>query len=53
MHKHKFMLLIFQNTYNTQKRVPHFLYRQLKNVAKKTVTNILRKRGEEESENVE
>lgn len=31
----------FENTYNTQKRIPKFLYKQLKNVAKKTVIKIL------------
>lgn len=43
----------FASTYNTQKRIPKLLYKQLKNVAKKTVLKILRKRGSGEEENIQ
>ena len=35
----------FIQTYNTQKRIPVMMYKQLANIAKKTTTKILRKRG--------
>ena len=35
----------FIQTYNTQKRMPVVIYKQLANIAKKTTTKILRKRG--------
>lgn len=35
----------FIQTYNTQKRIPVMMYKQLAKIAKKTTTKILRKRG--------
>ena len=42
----------FAATYDTQKRIPRFLYKQLKNVAKKTVIKILKSRGKYSSNNM-
>ena len=52
------MFFFFQNTYNTQKRIPSFLYQQLKNVAKKTTIKMLKNHAnkmtsEEEKKTVE
>lgn len=43
----------FVATYNTQSRVPNLLYKQLKNVARKTVIKMLKKMGPDQEEYVE
>ncbi len=40
----------FASTYNTQKRVPMFLYKELSQVAKKTTVKILKKKGGDKME---